>query len=131
MFQEVAAPPTGNITYAVGMFDSLGNAFFAIALVGDGSLLIGDTANIYIGTWTPSAGAIHTVHITRTAAGVLTLYIDGVVVPLILVAPGPVTGVAGVADLSIANNDLSGQGSYDNVFLTDGILPPSTEFCCA
>lgn len=128
--QEVAAPPTANITYALGMFDALGNSFISIALFGDGSLFIGDMTNIYIGTWTPVSGTIHTVHITRTATGTLTLYIDGIVIPLVFLAPGPVVGMAGVADLSIANNDLSGQGSYDNVFLADGILPPSTEFCC-
>lgn len=128
-FTEIAAA-TPNKTYAVGMFDALGNAIFAVSLLGDGSLFAGDQTNIFIGTWTPVPGATHTVHVTDDGAGTMTLYIDGVLVPLIFLAPGPITGTASVVDLSIDNDDLDGQGSYDSVFLTNGILPPSEVFCC-
>lgn len=129
-FQEIAAATSANKTYALGMFDSLGNGVFSIGLIADGTVIIGDQTDIYIGTWTPVAGASHIVHITRAGAGSLTLMIDGAMIALTPIAPGPVVGVPSVVDASIANNDLDGQGSYDNIFLTDGILPASTVFCC-
>lgn len=127
---EIAAAPTAGMNYAVGMFNSAGDSVFALVLIGDGSVFAGDMTDIYFGAWTPSAGATHTVRLTRTGPGTLTLSIDGVNIPLTPIAPGPITGTAGVVDLSIQNNDLSGMGAYDEVFLTDGIADPALRFCC-
>jgi hypothetical protein len=129
-FTEISAPPSVNKTYALGMFDALGNSIFSIGLFGDGTIFVGDQVDIFLGAWTPVAGATHTVHATKDGPGTFTLYIDGAVVPLVFLAPGPVTGVPSVVDASITNNDLDGMGSYDDVFLTSGVLPPSTVFCC-
>lgn len=129
-FTEVAAPPSGGKDYALGMFDGAGNGIFSVVFIGDGSLFIGDATDILIGTWTPAAGATHLVRLTGNGAGTLTLEVDGVSIPLTPVAPGPITGTPSVVDASIVNNDLDGQGSFDNIFLTNGIVPASTVFCC-
>lgn len=127
---EIVGPPNINKTYAVGAFDAAANSIFSIALSGAGTFFFGDDTDIYTGVWTPVSGATHTVHISKNGPGTLLLWIDGALIPLVFLAPGPITDVPSVVSLSIDNDDLDGMGSYDSVFLAAGALPLGTEFCC-
>lgn len=85
----------------------------------------------YDGTWTPSGGA-HEVHYTVDALGVPTLWVDGAFIPLVLGGSQPNSANA-------TSNGINGEFQKDGVgpparvtdyFLTVGILPPTTDFCC-
>jgi hypothetical protein len=129
-FREIVGPPTVNKTYTAGAFDAAGNSIFTLGLSGDGTFIFGDDTDIYTGVWTPMSGATHIVHISKNGPGTVQLWIDGALIPLVFLAPGPIVDVPSVVGLSISNDDFDGMGAFDNVFLTDGALPPNTEFCC-
>lgn len=129
-FTEIVGPPTANKTYAVGAFDAAANSVFSIGLIGDGTIFFGDDSDVYSAAWTPVSGATHTVQITKNGPGTVLLWIDGVLIPLVFLFPGPITDVPSVVSLSITNNDLDGMGAYDSIFLAAGARPLGTEFCC-
>jgi hypothetical protein len=86
----------------------------------------------YSGTWTPNGGT-HKVHLTISALGVPTLWIDDVSIPL--VNNGPVSGPAGTFPANAFLIDSVGPNGASslvhNAFVTNGIYPTTTEFCCS
>lgn len=131
-FAEIAGAPTINMDYVVGVIDSSGEGNPLVFLRGDGFVIVFRGAVGYLGAWAPVGnGAVHVVHITVDGGGNPSLFIDGVFIPLS--APGavsPVVASPNQVGASILNDDLSGQGSFDRIFVADGVYPPSTEFCC-
>jgi len=128
-FTEVNAAPSANKIYTIGAINGAGDGLFVLAFTGDGTGLIGDLEDVYTFTWTPVAGATHTVLITRDGADSLTLSIDGVAITLAPAGAGPITGTASNVEVSITNSDLDGQGAFDDIFLTDGLVDTSWRFC--
>lgn len=131
-FAEIAGPPTFNMSYTTGVLDSSGEGNPLIFLRGDGFIVVFRGALGYLGTWTPAGnGAVHIVHITVDGAGNPSLFVDGVAIPL--TGPGavsPVVAGPNQVGASIQNDDLTGQGYYDRIFVAAGVFPPSTVFCC-
>lgn len=131
-FTEVAnGPPTFNKIYIIGTFNGAGDATALAQFTGDGTGFVGDLTNLYSFVWIPVQGAEHSVVLQSDGLGNLTLYLDGVQIPLIFAFPGPVTGVPNVTDIIITDNDgFDGKGSFDNIFFANGLLPIDTVFCC-
>lgn len=131
-FSEIAGAPTVNMAYIVGITDSSGEANPLVFLRGDGLVVVFRGALGYFGTWGPAGnGAVHVVHLTIDGSGNPVLFIDGVAITL--TGPGavsPIVDVPNQVGASIINDDLSGQGYYDRIFVANGIYPPSEEFCC-
>ncbi len=109
-----------------------------IRLVDDGSLQVSvgslATAGFYTGSWVPNNGS-HEVHITVDGSGVPTLYIDGVLVALTFLGnfgifTGSMPGSV-VATFMSSGTVAPDSAGVTSVFLTAGILPPTTEFCCS
>lgn len=136
-FTEYPTPPNANTAYQVIVSNFDGSEVLFVSLFGDGSVLIqaGNPASIptYIGVWTPNGGT-HVVHFSVDGAGVPTLYIDGVPIPMPFIANLPSFG-----SLYPVNSITYGGGSGDatpavsplfGLFLTAGAVGPSTEFCC-
>lgn len=137
-FTEYSTAPNLNTAYqlSVNNFD-LSESLF-ISLFGDGTIgvQVGDPASIpfYTGAWTPTPGADHVVHFSIDGAGIPTLYIDGVLTPLLFIANVPsfltlypadsvhYGGGAGVVG--------AGVSPTRNIFLTAGLVGPETDFCC-
>src|SRR6185369_7283680 len=127
-FTEYLSTPNGFTTYQivannVDISESLSVSFF-----GDGSLgiLVGDSTltPFYVGTWTPTPGATHTVSFSIDALGIPTLYVDGVEISLTLFG-----SVSSFFTLYPANMLSWGGGSGDpaagssvleSMFLTSG-----------
>lgn len=136
-FTEYQTPPNATTTYQINLnnFDTSENAIFS--LFGDGSVVVqvGDTVSIptYFGTWTPNGGT-HVVHFSIDGAGVPTLFVDGITIPLVFVANTPsaatlypnnsITYAGGAGDVTPASSPLF------NLFITAGATAPDTEFCC-
>lgn len=131
-FAEIAGAPTINMDYVVGVLDSGGEGNPLVFLRGDGLVIVFRGSLAYLGTWTPAGnGAVHIVHLTVDAAGNPSLFIDGIPIPI--TGPGavsPVVAAPNQVGASIENDDLSGQGSFDRIFVAAGVFPVSTEFCC-
>lgn len=136
-FTEYATPPNLNTTYQVVVNNAALSESVAVALFGDGGLVVqaGDPTLIptYLGTWTPNGGA-HVVHFAIDGAGVPTLFIDGVAITLAFFA-----NVGSFLPLYPAGSVSYGGGSGDptpgssplrNLFITAGATPPQTVFCC-
>lgn len=136
-FTEYQSVPTPATAYqiAVNNFDNSLTAF--LSMYGDGSffLQVGLMAATpsYLGTWTPNGGS-HEVHLTVDAVGTPALFIDGVAMAL------PFFGnVASFSSLFpadsvtlFAGSDQAGPQSspVTGVFVSAGVLPETTEFCC-
>lgn len=136
-FTEHQTPPNATTTYQllVANFDL--SQVLAVSLFGDGSVIVqaGDPNLIptYLGTWTPNLGT-HTVHFAVDGAGVPTLFIDGVAIPLTFVADlgsfwtvypaGAITYGGGAGDVAASTQIIH------NIFVTAGATPPQTVFCC-
>lgn len=136
-FTEYQTPPTVNTTYQwlINNFD-ISQQYF-LGLFGDGTVLVqaGDPSIAipsYLGTWTPNNGA-HVVHFEVDGAGIPTLWIDGVSIPLTFLANlGTFSGYP-ANSISVAAG--SGDATPDSaqirsIFITVGATAPETEFCC-
>lgn len=136
-FTEYATPPNTMTTYQVILNNADLSETLIISFSGDGSVIVQagdpDATPTYIGVWTPNAGS-HVVHFSIDGAGVPTLYMDGVVIPVPFVAD-----LGTLSALYPANNITYGGGAGDaaaavsslaNIFLTAGIVGPETVFCC-
>lgn len=139
-FTEYLTPPNAMTTYQllVNNFD-LSESLF-VSFFGDGSASVqaGDPAliptYINLAAWTPTPGATHVVHFSIDGAGIPTVYLDGVLIPMpfVVAVPSfstlyPVNSMnygGGGADVTPGSSALS------NLFLTAGSTPPETEFCC-
>lgn len=139
-FTEYLTPPNGTTTYQllVNNFD-LSESLF-VSFFGDGSASVqaGDPAAIptYINfaAWAPTPGATHVVHFSIDGAGIPTVYLDGVLIPMPFVAAVP-----SFSTLYPVNSMSYGGGAGDatpaasplfDLFLTAGLVGPETEFCC-
>jgi len=136
-FVEYPTVPNPATTYNLYVTNFDLSEIILISLLGDGNvfLQVGDPAAApsYVGTWTPNNGA-HEVHFSVDALGVLTLWIDGVLIPLIFIG-----NIFSFASLEPPNIVAFGLGSADaapttapvtSVFVTAGNLGPEAEFCC-
>ena len=136
-FTESATIPLGSgANYSFYLVDQTGANAFLVFLddLGSAAVHVGAVAGaIYrTGTWTPNNGE-HTVHVT-VVAGVPTLYIDGVAIVLVP------AGSLAVGIGTLGNNTVSAfftanvAGSHSEkvseIFITSGILLPTTDFCC-
>lgn len=137
LFSEFSSAPIASTTYqfAGTNFDLTDS--FVLALFGDGNVFfqVGDPtlAPFYVGTWTPNNGP-HKVSFSISALGVPTLFIDDVEIPLVL--GGSAFSVMALYPVNIANvlaaSGFAGAVSsvWTKLFLTSGILPPTTEYEC-
>lgn len=136
-FTEYQTPPNASTAYQTFINNSGLTQTLSVSLFGDGSVFIqaGATASApsYSGTWTPNGGA-HVVHFQVDGAGVPTLYIDEVLIPLTPLGNIPTFGAA-----YPANSISYGGGAavaapaaspLRSLFVTAGIVGPETEFCC-
>lgn len=136
-FTEHPTPPTANTTYQLLVSNSDMSEVLAIALFGDGGIIVqaGDPNNIptYLGTWTPNLGT-HTVHFQVDGAGIPTLFIDGVATPLAFLADlGSFWVLYPAASISYGGGGADPGPStaiVRDIFVTSGITPPQTVFCC-
>lgn len=137
-FAEYLTPPNPNTTYQLVLNNTGLTESLAISMFGDGSIIVqvGDPNSIptYSGVWTPVPGATHTVFFAIDGAGVPTIYIDGVAIPVPFLAD-----VFSVWNLYPAQSISYGGGSGDanpgnsplyNLFATSGVVDPATVFCC-
>lgn len=108
-----------------------------VALFGDGNVgvQVGPPANVpfYTGMWIPTSGP-HEVHFSIDQSGVPTLFIDGVQTTLNFV--GTVFSFASSLPPNVAaffvglGSAAPASAPVENAFVTRGVLPPETEFCC-
>jgi len=108
----------------------------ALVMVDTGilTLTVGPSAgaDTYSAPWTPNNGT-HTIHITVSAGGVPTLYIDGILVPLTFLGNGALfTGLpANTVSAFFSSGPTFPQTAViSEIFITSGVLPPTTTFCC-
>lgn len=94
-----------------------------------GSTVSGDG---YSGTWVPTGGS-HKVDFSINALGIPTLFIDDIPIPLIFSGSGFSPFGIFVADtlyfFSLRPSAVTSAKVMD-VFLTSGIQPPTTVYCC-
>lgn len=137
-FTEYQTPPNATTTYQILINNSGLTESVFVALFGDGTVIFqaGDPTSIplYFGTWIPTAGAAHVVHFSVDGAGIPTIYVDGVLVPLVFSANVPSFAALYPAD-SITYGGGSGDAAPDTsplrrLFLTAGVVSPETVFCC-
>lgn len=137
-FVETATvPPGGGAIYLFYIMDQAAANVLLIAMNDTGSFVIQvgpvGGAQEYSGSWTPDNGA-HTLHVTTTALGVPSFFIDGVAIPLtptMIVAPLLGTLTANSFTVFFAPNVAgSHTAAVRQVSLTQSILGPDTEFCC-
>lgn len=137
-FTEYPTAPNAATTYQLLINNTGLTETLLVSLFGDGTIVVqaGPPASIptYTGVWTPTPGAAHVVHFAIDGAGVPTIYIDDVLMPLALFGNVPSFGAS-----YPANNISWGGGSgvaaaasspLRNIFVTAGITVPETEFCC-
>jgi hypothetical protein len=136
-FTEYAAPTGSGFSQYEFYLKNLGDTEISdLRLVDDGSILVAvgpvNTATLYLGAWTPNNGT-HVVHFTIDAGGVPTLYVDGVLIPLVQFFVGPVV-VPVPANTASAYFTSGSAFPYTAViskyFVASGVLPPTTAFCC-
>lgn len=138
-FTEYPAPTGGGFSFYQFFLVGTGTAYgFDLRLVDNGTLFlsIGPSvgASIYSGSWTPNNGT-HEVHLTVSAGGVPTLYLDGVLIPLTFLLIGGINFGTMPGDVAAifmgSGNVFPDSASVSSVFVTSGVLPPTTEFCCS
>lgn len=135
---EYPAPTgAGNTQYEFYLLSAGSTEILYFRLVDNGTifLIVGPTsgANIYSGTWTPNNGT-HTIHITISAGGVPTMYIDGILTPLAFIfnSPSGAPLPANTASMFFGSGPVFPDSAIViDYFLASGVLPPTTEFCCA
>lgn len=127
MFYEFILTNTGNTERVyLGLF---GNGFVNVR----GGPAVG--FNKYSGTWTPNQGT-HTIQIDIDVANNITLYIDGVSIPLTpggggALPGGPLPGnVFQISSSPDSDVNINASAVYTKAFIATGNLPASTAFCC-
>lgn len=130
---------TQEVFYDLSIQDSAGlnSLDFFFDSTGFIYLQYGPNANapFYNGVWVPTGGR-HVVQIDLDIAGVPTLYIDGVAIPLVLMGSQVTFSQAQPGNVSQDSGWNSVVGTYttparfEKFFLTAVALPPTTEFCC-
>jgi hypothetical protein len=130
---------TEEVFYDLSMQDSAGlnSLDFFFDSTGFVYLQYGPNANapFYEGVWVPNQGR-HTVQINLDGAGVPTLYIDGVLIPLVVGGSQVTFSQADPGMLSMDSGWNNTVGTYttptkfEKFFVTAQALPPTTEFCC-
>jgi hypothetical protein len=138
-FTEYPNPTGGGRWYDHYIVTSGATEFVQVYLEDTGFLAvatgINNAGDSYSGAWTPNNGT-HKVDISISAANVPTLLIDNVSIPLTFITSG--AGLIGgfptncVAVFSTAAG-LPGptSSSLSNFFVTAGILPNTTVYCCS
>jgi hypothetical protein len=127
------------VFYDLSIQDSAGVNSLDFYLGSDGVVYVqygpNASAPFYDGVWVPNQGH-HVVHLTLDGAGVPTLYIDGVLIPLVLGGSQVTFSQADPGMLSMDSGWGNAVGTYttaakfEKFFVTAQALPPTTEFCC-
>lgn len=123
-FYDFSIEDTGQVNGLDLFLDGSGFVYFQV-----GPIL---SAPFYNGVWTPNMGE-HVVHYNVSPAGVPTIWIDGVLIPMVLsgnqanFANAPSNAING----EFGRNAPGNPAAVFNYFLTSGELSPTTEFCCA
>jgi hypothetical protein len=129
-FQEISAPSTGAMAYGMGFVDGAGAPVNGARLFGDGTLTVFASGVGYSGTWSPQAGAVHTVHLTVAADGTPNLFVDQIQISLVLGGASPPAPFGPAAVFSVVNGAPDGPSVLFDMFFSSGVYPPSTVFCC-
>lgn len=121
------------------IFDSTFSNFIQVFMNATGLVLFiagpAAGADSYSGTWVPDNGT-HKVDYSIDALGVPTLYIDDVLIPLVFGGGGntPPFGSTFSADTIYFLSEPGGafviSSKVMDVFVTAGIQPPTTAYCC-
>lgn len=136
-FTEYATPPNPTTTYQLVVNNDDLSQSLAVSLFGDGGVIVqvGDPNLIptYLGSWVPNFGP-HLVHFSVDGAGVPTLWIDGVAIPLTFFAAiGSFWTLYPIAAVSYgggSGDPTPGSSPLLNIFITAGEAGPQTVFCC-
>lgn len=136
-FTEFTTVPNPDTAYNLFVTNSADTQVLQVFLLGDGNVgfAVGPPAgaDLYLGTWTPNNGT-HEVHFSTDALGVPTLYIDDVLIPLAFLANVPNFGGSLPADTVAfqigSGSPIATSAVVTNLFVTNTITGPETEFCC-
>lgn len=137
-FTEYSTPPNATTTYQILVNNFDISETLLVSLFGDGSVVVqaGNAILVptYLGTWTPVPGAAHVVHFSIDGSGIPTLFIDGVAIPLVFIADlGNFSGSYPANSMNYgggAGDPTPGSSPLRSLFLTAGVTPPETVFCC-
>jgi hypothetical protein len=127
-FREFTTAPANKL-YAVVAFDAGGIGVVGAVLLGSGAAQVTVNGTLFVGTWTPTPGATHTVH-AYSQNGVGFLFIDGVQIPLVPGGPSPITFMPNTFGFSAFNTDMDSTAEFFSAFGANGVFPPTTVFCC-
>src|SRR6188474_285289 len=92
----------------------------------------GAGADAYFGTWTPNNGT-HKVDLSVDGAMVPTLFIDDVAIPLAFLGTGfSFSGIppSNVFMPTALRGTAVSAATVSSIFVTNGVFPPSTVYCC-
>ena len=127
-FREFTTAPANKL-YSIAALDASGNAVAGVILLGSGAAQVTANGAFFVGTWTPTPGGTHTVHV-YSQNGVGFLFIDGVQIPLVPAGPSPITFIPNSFGFSAFNTDMDSTAELYSIFVANGVFPPSTVFCC-
>lgn len=136
-FKEYQTPPNPLTSYTLNINNVDVTQVLVLGLFGDGSVVFqfGDpsAADNYTGTWVPNLG-VHEVAFSLSSAGVPKLWIDGVQIPLTFAGAGTSSGSFFPGDIIAmyfgSGDPTPGTSPVNNLFVTSGVKPPSTKYCC-
>jgi hypothetical protein len=134
-FKEFPSLLDANNLYDFSIADFGGVNALDLALIGDGLVYfqVGPSvlSPFYHGVWTPNQGS-HVVHYTVTSGGVPALWIDGVPISLVLQGSQATFANAPPNNINVEFERAAAGGPalFTRYFLTTGIFPPTTQFCC-
>lgn len=136
-FTEYPTAPTGMTTYNLILNNQPLDDSVVLVLYGDGnvSFQVGDNTNSanYLGTWTPNNGS-HVVAFQVDALGVPSLWIDGILIPLVFSGTSatfaPFLPANSISFFASSADVAPGTAPVRNALITSGIVDPAAVFCC-
>lgn len=135
-FTEFAAALGSGMSYEFHIRSAGGTEHVFVLLDDSGFALVqagpSGAAGSYFGAWTPNNGT-HEVHFEISGLGVPTLFVDDVAIVLAFGGASPVFGA--FTPNTVVALGSSGVGTPQSMkvtryFLTTGLLPSTTDFCC-
>lgn len=102
---------------------------------GFAGVFLGSTVSLdgYSGTWTPVGGATHKVDLSINGSNVPTLFIDNVAITLGFLGTGfspTFTPPTNTASAQFNGANVVASGTITRFFVTSGVLPNTTVYCC-
>jgi hypothetical protein len=137
-FTEFPIPAGSGSTYFLFLRTVDGKNGISFSMDDSGNVIVQagpvDNAPNYLGTWTPNGGT-HQVQIGIDDSGVPLVWIDGISIPVVLGVVTP--SQASVIPENFINlpwfvglSATAVPSPVFSVFVTSGVYPPSTVFCC-